>query len=212
MASVAPTEVCLCSSTRCGWAASASDELRGASTAVSHRRRFDHAVPATHTDEAFALLQNPPNAQRTALEGVRYSSSRVVLHTDPTLMPAAAGSRRAWNYGKVQVDGATRCFVTYYLNRLQDFEAGRDHFVTLDPPRRADPETVIREFDYTHPVIDMALRERQDVIHDANEGTQVKPAGSYFHSKRLGPDLIGSHEAAFSAGSEAAAGILREPS
>ncbi|MFF7128610.1 hypothetical protein [Streptomyces sp. NPDC008240] len=39
-----------------------------------------------------------------------------------------------------------------------------------------------------------------------------KLAGSYFHSKRLGPDLIGSHEAAFSAGSEAAAGILREPS
>ncbi|MFD5793979.1 NAD(P)/FAD-dependent oxidoreductase [Streptomyces diastatochromogenes] len=179
-------------------------------TTAAGSERFDHAVLATHADEAFALLQNPTSAQRAALEGVRYSRSRVTLHTDPTLMPADAGSWRAWNYGKVQVDGATRCFVTYYLNRLQDFEAERDYFVTLDPPRPLDPETVIREFDYTHPVIDMALRERQSVIYGANEGTRVKLAGSYFHSKQLGADLIGSHEAAFSAGAEAAAEILRE--
>ncbi|MFF5018228.1 hypothetical protein [Streptomyces sp. NPDC001165] len=57
---------------------------------------------------------------------------------------------------------------------------------------------------------DMALRERQSVIYDANEGGRVKPAGSYFHSKQLGQDLIGSHEAAFSAGSQAAAEIPRE--
>ncbi|MEU1404458.1 FAD-dependent oxidoreductase [Streptomyces sp. NPDC005728] len=179
-------------------------------TTAAGSERFDHVVLATHADEAFALLENPTGAQRTALEGVRYSSSRVVLHTDPSVMPAAAESRRAWNYGKIRVDGETRCFVTYYLNRLQDFEAERDYFVTLDPPRPLDPETVIRAFDYTHPVIDISLRERQSVIYRANEGTRVKLAGSYFHSKQLGPDLIGSHEAAFSAGAEAAAEILRE--
>jgi hypothetical protein len=69
---------------------------------------------------------------------------------------------------------------------------------------------VIAEFDYTHPVIDMALRERQSVIHEANEGTRVKLAGSYFHSRELGPDLIGSHEAAFSAGAAAAARLIGE--
>lgn len=59
-------------------------------------------------------------------------------------------------------------------------------------------------------MIDVALRERQSVIHAANEGTRVKLCGSYFHSRELGPDLIGSHEAAFSAGAAAAARILDE--
>ncbi|BFO16181.1 hypothetical protein SHKM778_25690 [Streptomyces sp. KM77-8] len=134
----------------------------------------------------------------------------MVLHTDPSLMPAGREGWLAWNYGKVAADGATRCFVTYYLNQLQDFTAEQDYFVTLDPPRPVAPEAVIAEFDYTHPVIDMALRGRQSVIHGANEGTRVKLAGSYFHSKELGPDLIGSHEAAFSAGAEAAGRLIGE--
>ncbi|WP_416984786.1 NAD(P)/FAD-dependent oxidoreductase [Streptomyces sp. T028] len=179
-------------------------------TTASGTERFDYAVLATHADEAFALLENPTDAQRAAVEGVRYSSSKVVLHTDPSLMPTDREGWLAWNYGKVKVHGETRCFITYYLNKLQDLTAGQDYFVTLDPPGPVDPATVIAEFDYTHPVIDMALRERQSVIYGANEGTRVKLAGSYFHSKQLGPDLIGSHEAAFSSGAEAAAQLMKE--
>ncbi|WP_405625712.1 NAD(P)/FAD-dependent oxidoreductase [Streptomyces sp. NBC_01396] len=179
-------------------------------TTASGTERFDYAVLATHADEALALLHKPTDAQRAAVEGVRYSSSRVVLHTDPSLMPTDRDSWMSWNYGKRQVDGETRCFVTYDLNQLQDFTAERDYFVTLDPPGPVDAASVLAEFDYTHPVIDMALRERQSVIYDANEGTRVKLCGSYFHSKQLGPDQIGSHEAAFAAGAEAAAQLLRE--
>ncbi len=179
-------------------------------TTGSITETFDYAVLATHADEAFALLENPNDAQRTALEGIRYSRSKVVLHTDPSLIPTARESWLAWNYGKVRADGETRCFITYYLNKLQDLTAEHDYFVTLDPPRPVDPATVIAEFDYTHPVIDMALRERQSVIYRANEGTRVKLAGSYFHSRQLGPDLIGSHEAAFSSGADAAAQLLSE--
>lgn len=179
-------------------------------TTASGTEKFDYAVLATHADEAYALLENPTDAQRAAVENVRYSASKVVLHSDPALMPADEKAWLAWNYGKVQVDGGTHCFVTYYLNKLQDFEADRDYFVTLDPPGPVDPATVIAEFDYTHPVIDMGLRERQPVIYDANQGGRVKLAGSYFHSPRLGPDQIGSHEAAFASGAEAAAQLIRE--
>ncbi|WP_203182960.1 NAD(P)/FAD-dependent oxidoreductase [Streptomyces pratensis] len=179
-------------------------------TTAAGSSTFDYVVLATHADEAFALLENPTEAQRAALEGVRYSSSRVVLHKDASLMPTVRERWGAWNYGKTKADGETRCFVTYYLNRLHDFTAEKDYFVTLDPPRPPDPDLVIAEFDYTHPVIDVALRDRQSVIYEANEGTGVKLCGSYFHSKELGPDLIGSHEAAFSAGAEAAARILDE--
>ncbi|NEB03412.1 FAD-dependent oxidoreductase [Streptomyces sp. SID13726] len=179
-------------------------------TTASGTESFDYAVLATHADEAFALLENPTDEQRAAVEGVRYSSSRVSLHRDASLMPGDRSRWGAWNYGKVEQDGVTRCFVTYYLNRLQDLSAEQDYFVTLDPPRPPAPGTVVADFDYTHPVIDMDLRARQPEIHRANEGTRVKLAGSYFHSKELGPDLIGSHEAAFSAGAEAAARILAE--
>ncbi|MGW0120214.1 NAD(P)/FAD-dependent oxidoreductase [Streptomyces sp. NPDC003327] len=179
-------------------------------TTANGASRFDYVVLATHADEAHALLENPTDAQRAAVEGVRYSSSRVVLHRDASLMPGDRERWGAWNYGKKAVDGETRCFVTYYLNRLQDLTASQDYFVTLDPPVPPAEDLVIASFDYTHPVIDVALRERQSVIHAANEGTRVKLCGSYFHSRELGPDLIGSHEAAFSAGAEAAARILEE--
>jgi uncharacterized protein len=69
---------------------------------------------------------------------------------------------------------------------------------------------VIAEFDYTHPIIDINVRRMQKSIYQVNKGTRVKLCGSYFHSPDLGPDQIGSHEAGFSSGKEAATQLLSE--
>jgi len=50
---------------------------------------FDAAVVATHADEARALVENPSDEARTALESVRYKRSVATLHTDASVLPPA---------------------------------------------------------------------------------------------------------------------------
>lgn len=176
--------------------------------------RFDRAVVAAHADEALAMIESPADEQRRILERVRYSATRAVLHRDPSVLPADRSRWQSWNYGRVAHEGADHTYVVYWMNRLQGFDAPRDYFVTLDCPLDVDEASVVREIDYTHPIIDMGVREMQRGIYAVNRDRRIALCGSYFHAPKIGPDLIGSHEAAFCSGREAAEAIrrqLREP-
>ncbi|MFF1548565.1 NAD(P)/FAD-dependent oxidoreductase [Streptomyces sp. NPDC058291] len=179
-------------------------------TTARGSERYDYVVIGAHADEALALLDNPTDRQQEVLSKVRYNGSSVILHTDPSVMPADRERWEAWNYGKVEVDGEDRTYVAYYMNKLHGFTAQKDYFVTLDYPREVDPQTVIAEFPYTHPVIDIHVRDMQKNIYDVNEGTRVKLCGSYFHAKRHGVDQIGSHEAGYSSGMDVANRLIGE--
>jgi predicted NAD/FAD-binding protein len=172
--------------------------------------RYDYAIVAAHGDQARELLVNPNPVQRETLSKIRYNASKVVLHTDASVMPSDRSRWENWNYGKVTVDGAVKPFVAYYMNKLHRFESQLDYFATLDYPLPIREDLVIREIDYTHPIIDLDLRNLQETIYKVNEGGRVKLCGSYFHSKQLHYDQIGSHEAGFSSGRDAALQLLRE--
>ena len=176
-------------------------------TSATGPRSYDYVVLATHADEALELLERPTGAQRQVLQTVRYSATRAVLHTDPAVLPADRGRWQSWNYGKKTADEQVRTWVAYYMNPLQNLDARNDYFVTLDCPVQPRDETVIKEIDYTHPVIDLGVRSMQKTIYDVNRTGRVKLAGSYFHSPKIGPDLIGSHEAAFVSGLHAARSV-----
>lgn len=179
-------------------------------TTARGTERFDYVIVGAHADQALAMLDNPTEHQREVLSKVRYNGSRVVLHTDPSVMPADRERWEAWNYGKIEVGGEDRTYVAYYMNKLHGFTAEKDYFVTLDYPLDVDPGTVIAEFPYTHPIIDIHVREMQKDIYDVNAGTRVKLCGAYFHAKRHGVDQIGSHEAGYSSGMEVAAQLISE--
>lgn len=171
--------------------------------------RFDYAIVATHADQALQILAEPANAQRSQfLSRVRYNSARVVLHTDAGVMPRDRARWTSWNYARVLCDGQAKGYVAYYLNLIQGLNMRRPYFVTLDYPFALSPESIIREFSYSHPIIDMPVRELQPQIHVLNDMGRIKLCGSYFHSRELGLDLIGSHEAAFSSGKHAAQALL----
>ncbi|MFE9097126.1 NAD(P)/FAD-dependent oxidoreductase [Streptomyces sp. NPDC007264] len=179
-------------------------------TTARGSERYDYVVIGAHADEALAMLDNPTEHQREVLSKVRYNSSSVVLHTDRSVMPDDRGRWEAWNYGKVAVGGEDRTYVAYYMNKLHGFTSEKDYFVTLDYPREIDPQTVIAAFPYTHPVIDIHVRNMQKDIYDVNAGTRVKLCGAYFHAKRHGVDQIGSHEAGYSSGMDVARQLLSE--
>ncbi|MFF3830578.1 NAD(P)/FAD-dependent oxidoreductase [Streptomyces sp. NPDC002455] len=172
--------------------------------------RYDYAVLASHADQTLGMLEQPTALQADILGKVRYSSTSAVLHTDPAAMPPNRERWQSWNYGLKTVDGRTRTWVAYYMNSLQGFTAAKDYFVTLDSPIVPKDELVIRELPFTHPIIDLDVRTMQRTIYSVNETGRVKLAGSYFHSPKIGHDLIGSHEAGFVSGLKAAESIARD--
>ena len=116
---------------------------------------FDHVVIATHSDQALALLGDPSREERHVLGALRYQPNQATLHTDTSLLPANQRAWASWNYVRPagSAQGAT---LTYYLNRLQGFEADQPILVTLNRHEAIDPAKVVARFDYAHPVIDEA--------------------------------------------------------
>ena len=120
-------------------------ELDGAS------ERFDEVVLAVHSDVALALLADPSPAEAQVLGAIPYQRNEAVLHTDTRLMPRRRAAWASWNYHLTD-EAPGRTTVTYHMNRLQSLEADREFLVTLNRTEAIDPDKVIREIDYAHPV------------------------------------------------------------
>ncbi|HEY1642450.1 MAG TPA: FAD-dependent oxidoreductase [Streptosporangiaceae bacterium] len=118
-------------------------------------RRFDRVVVATPPDLALALLAAPTPAERQVLGAFRYAASEVLLHTDASVLPRAAGARASWNYLLRDCTAAAgNVHVSYHLNRLQRLREPVDYLVTLNALGRVRPDQVLRRMTYRHPVYD----------------------------------------------------------
>ncbi|MFD1152305.1 NAD(P)/FAD-dependent oxidoreductase [Saccharothrix hoggarensis] len=165
---------------------------------------FDQVVLATHADDSLRMLDHPTPRQRM-LEVIAYSPTRATLHTDVAVQPTPRGTWRSWNYGR----SGEATWVNYYLNDLQEFTAESDYFLTLDSGVPIDPAKIVADLSYRHPVFTIEARRLQSEIYSLNDGSsRIKFAGSYFHSRKMGPDILGMHESAFDSGSAAAESVL----
>ncbi len=126
------------------------DQVRSSTPVHSLRRErdrvlvngeaFDRAVVATHPDQALALLDDPTPDEREILGAFSYATNHTVLHTDPQLLPRAAGARASWNYllDGCSTGGRSNVHVTYHLNRLQALREPVEYCVTLNQTDRID--------------------------------------------------------------------------
>ena len=118
---------------------------------------FDAVVLACHSDQALALLSDPSRSEQRLLSAVRYQPNRVVLHTDPALLPRARRAWSAWNYlAADDAAGQRPVAVSYLINKLQPLPCETPVIVTLNPPFEPDPARVLQEFEYSHPLLDSA--------------------------------------------------------
>ncbi len=125
--------------------------------------RFDHLVLATHSDQALALLGAPTRAEAEVLGAIRYQPNRAVLHTDTSVLPQRRAAWAAWNYERA-ADGdreSSRVCLHYLLNRLQPLPWQQPVVESLNPLRPIDPARVLGEFEYSHPVFDLAAIQAQ---------------------------------------------------
>ncbi|HVI32311.1 NAD(P)/FAD-dependent oxidoreductase [Phenylobacterium sp.] len=141
--------------------------------------RFDEVVIATHGDTALGLLEDPTAQERRLLAPFRYSKNRVVLHTDPALMPRRRRAWTSWNHIGRRGETGEGC-VTYWMNRLQGIKDAPDLFVTLNPTREIAPEKTIRTEAYDHPLFDAAAIAAQAELWDLQGVNRTWFCGSYF--------------------------------
>jgi predicted NAD/FAD-binding protein len=123
-----------------------SESLRG--------ERFDQVVLACHSEQALAILAEPSREESHLLGSIRCQSNRVLLHTDTRLMPRHRRAWAAWNYLAPQdISSGKPVAVSYWLNRLQPLPFRTPLMVTLNPPFEPQPETLIAQFEYAHPMV-----------------------------------------------------------
>lgn len=120
-------------------------------TCSGRLERFDEVVLATHSDQALRLLADPTAAEREVLGAIRYQANDVVLHTDARLMPRRRLAWASWNYHILR-DPGQRVAVTYWMNLLQSLPVNTPVLVSLNRSDDIDPQLVLRQLVYHHPV------------------------------------------------------------
>ncbi len=173
-------------------------------TANGQTERFDKVVLACHSDQSLALLGDATPAEVDALSAIRYQANRAVLHTDASVLPKARRAWAAWNYERSGTSerspSEARVCLHYLINLLQPVPFEQPVVVSLNPVTPIDPRHIHAEFDYAHPVFDLAALRAQGQI-PALQGLQH----TYFCGAWMG---YGFHEDGLKSGLQASKYVL----
>jgi predicted NAD/FAD-binding protein len=141
---------------------------------------FDAVVIATHADEALELLHKPTDAEKKLLGAWSYSTNRTILHTDTSFLPKMRRVWASWNYINRPDESNNPVAVTYWMNLLQNLDTKKTYCVTLNPDREVDPDKVIAEFEYKHPIFNFESLDSQDKLNTLNGEKNTYFCGAYF--------------------------------
>jgi predicted NAD/FAD-binding protein len=164
--------------------------------------RFDQVILATHADQSLAMLAEPTAQEHATLSAIRYHPNRAVLHTDTSVMPQKKLAWAAWNYERAAHSNteSARVCLHYWLNLLQPLPFTQNVIVSLNPLHEIDPAHILGEYDYAHPVFDLAAIQAQ---------TQMPQLQGQHHTWFAGAWMgYGFHEDGFKAGRNAAQSLL----
>ena len=153
---------------------------------------FDEVVLAGHSDQSLALLGAQASADETAVLGaIRYHRNRAVLHTDASMLPKRQKAWAAWNYVRSATAAQEQSAVClhYLINRLQPLPWQQPVLVSLNPTLEPAADRVYGEFDYAHPVFDLAAIAAQARLPEIQGRARVWFAGAWtrygFHEDGL---------------------------
>lgn len=163
--------------------------------------RFDHAILATHSDQSLAMLGDASPAEAAVLGAIRYQPNHAVLHTDASVLPQRQSAWAAWNYERAAASEreSGRVCLHYLLNKLQPLPWEQPVIVSLNPAREIPRSQVMAEYDYDHPVLDLAAIRAQAEV-SALQGQR----NTWFAGAWMG---YGFHEDGLKAGLTAAEGL-----
>ncbi len=150
---------------------------------------FDHVVIATHADEALTMLADANRDEQSLLEKFKYNNSRVILHSDESLMPKRKLVWSSWNFLGSTKYGVS---VTYWMNLLQSINQNYPYFVSVNPQNNPKDKLIHGIFQYQHPNFDKKAWTAQQNLWHLQGKRNTWFCGSYFG--------YGFHEDAVQAG------------
>ena len=115
---------------------------------------FDAVVLACHADTSLAILKAPSPCERRILGRIPFVRNRLVLHTDPRLMPRRRACWSSWVYLADSGCSEEQASVTYWMNSLQGIPNDTPLFATLNPPGPVDESRILDEHRFDHPQFD----------------------------------------------------------
>jgi predicted NAD/FAD-binding protein len=89
------------------------------------------------------------------------------------------------------------------MNKLQRVSKTQDYFIPLHDTGRINPDKIVREYDYEHPIFDHAAVQAQIAVPALNDNGISYFCGSYTR--------YGFHEDAFRSGVEVCRKITGKP-
>lgn len=149
--------------------------------------KYDQVIFACHADEALKLLDDASPIEQDILSNFKYQENETYLHTDESLMPKRKKAWCSWNYlAQSNQNGSTNKTIqdtqvtaTYWMNKLQKFEADKEYLVTLNPYQAIDPSKVIKKMTYHHPVFDKNALLAQSRLNEIQGINKSWFCGSY---------------------------------
>ena len=144
-------------------------------------QEFDEVVIACHSDQALSLLTDATEDEINILSDMPYSTNSVILHTDATLLPKRKAAWASWNY-QLSSDRNKAASVTYNMNILQGIQSEHTFCVTLNQKEAIDPATILREFEYHHPIFSSSSIRAQQQREVICGKQHTHFAGAYWHN------------------------------
>ena len=142
--------------------------------------KFDKVIMACHADQSYRILRKKTADEERLLSKFKYQPNKAVLHTDSNLMPKKKLAWSSWNYRVEEKNGELVPSTIYWMNQLQQVSDQQDYFVSINPSEQLDPEKIIKEINYEHPLFDVPAMQAQQELHLLSQTGPVYFCGSYF--------------------------------
>ncbi|KZW00435.1 FAD/NAD(P)-binding domain-containing protein [Exidia glandulosa HHB12029] len=178
-------------------------------TADGETHIYDHVVMACHADTTLKILENGADVteqERDILGRFTWNDNEAILHSDLALMPKRRKAWSCWNYLSSSAPEASgdvkasvgRVALTYCLNVVQYIDESKHGpcLLTLNPPFEPHPDKVVGRFNYSHPALDQASTEAQEMLPSIQNKRGLSFVGAW--------TKYGFHEDGFASGMRAA--------
>ena len=151
---------------------------------------YDEVIFGCHADEALAIISDASQQETQVLGNFQYQDNHIVVHSDKSFMPKTKKCWASWVYlSEARKDEKECVSLTYWMNNLQGIDAHHPVFVTLNPGRRPDEDTIMDEHHFSHPIFDYGAITAQPQIETIQGKDRLWFCGAYqrygFHEDGL---------------------------
>ena len=158
-----------------------NDSIEIIAGSPQHMTSYDAVVFACHSDQTLNMLADPSYEENEILRAITYQRNDVILHTDHSVLPTRRKAWSSWNY-QLDSDPERPVALTYNMNILQGLESSVTFCVTLNDPQAVNPDKIIKQITYHHPLITVKSTSAQKRKNEISGVNNTYYCGAYWHN------------------------------